>query len=88
MSVPVSSWIALDFNPKIDPANHTKPHEGGFFVQTMMPMRHLFICTLLCTLAIPALAQTTRSISQPRQAKRSDHPVNSALVRDWATDAA
>ncbi|HSE20017.1 MAG TPA: HEAT repeat domain-containing protein, partial [Pyrinomonadaceae bacterium] len=35
-------------------------------------MRHLFICTLLCTLAISGLAQTTRS----------DHAKHS--VRDWA----
>jgi HEAT repeat protein/outer membrane protein assembly factor BamB len=41
-------------------------------------MRHLFICTLLCTLAIPALAQTTHSPPQPWQA------TNSAQVRDWA----
>src|ERR1700741_1543269 len=41
-------------------------------------MRHLFICALLCILPIPALAQTTRSLSQPRS------PRNSALVLDWA----
>ena len=41
-------------------------------------MRHLFICTLLCTLAIPARAQTTPSFPQPRGA------TNSAQVRDWA----
>jgi outer membrane protein assembly factor BamB/HEAT repeat protein len=46
-------------------------------------MRHLFICTLLCTLAIPALAQTTRSLPQPRQVKRSDQARNSARVIDW-----
>ena len=46
-------------------------------------MRHLFICTLLCTLAIPALAQTTRSLPQPRQAKRSHQARNSAQVIDW-----
>jgi HEAT repeat protein/outer membrane protein assembly factor BamB len=47
-------------------------------------MRHLFICTLLCSLPIAALAQTTRSLPQPRQAKGSDPSRNSALVRDWA----
>ena len=36
------------------------------------PMRHLFICTLLCLLPIAALAQTTGSPPQPRQAKGSD----------------
>ncbi|MFZ0060865.1 MAG: PQQ-binding-like beta-propeller repeat protein [Pyrinomonadaceae bacterium] len=46
-------------------------------------MRHLFICTLLYTLAIPALAQTTRSLPQPRQAKRLDQARNSAQVIDW-----
>ncbi len=46
-------------------------------------MRHLFICTLLCTLAIPALAQTTRSLPQPRQVKRSDQARNFAQVIDW-----
>jgi outer membrane protein assembly factor BamB len=45
-------------------------------------MRHLFICTLLCTLAIPALAQTPRSLPQPRQVKRSDQARNSAQVID------
>ena len=47
-------------------------------------MRHLFICTLLCILAIPVLAQTTGSPPQPRQAKGSDVSTNSALVLDWA----
>ena len=47
-------------------------------------MRHLFICTLLCILSIPALAQTTRSPPQPGQAKGSDLSANSASVRDWA----
>jgi outer membrane protein assembly factor BamB/HEAT repeat protein len=46
-------------------------------------MRHLFICTLLCTLAIPALAQTTRSLPQPRQVKRSDQARDAAQVIDW-----
>lgn len=46
-------------------------------------MRHLFFGTLLCTLAIPALAQTTRSLSQPRQVKRSDQARNSARITDW-----
>ena len=46
-------------------------------------MRHLFICTLLCTLAIPALARTTRSLPQPRQAKRSDQARKSVQVIDW-----
>ena len=47
-------------------------------------MRHLFICTLLCILPIPVLAQTTRSLPQPRQAKGSDLSTNSASVLDWA----
>ena len=47
-------------------------------------MRHLFICTLLCSLPIAALAQTTRSLPQPGQAKGSDPSRNSALVLDWA----
>jgi outer membrane protein assembly factor BamB len=47
-------------------------------------MRHLFICTLLCILPIPVLAQTTRSLPQPGQAKGSDLSRNSALVLDWA----
>src|SRR6185503_14045945 len=47
-----------------------------------MTMRHLFICTLLCFLPIPVLAQTTHSL--PRQAKGSDLSRNSARVRDWA----
>src|SRR5215203_5175401 len=46
-------------------------------------MRPLFICTLLCILPIPVLAQTTRSLPQPRQAKRSHLSMNSASVRDW-----
>ena len=47
-------------------------------------MRHLFICALLCILPIPVLAQTTRSLPQPRQAKGSDLSTNSARVLDWA----
>ena len=47
-------------------------------------MRHLFICTLLCILPIPALAQTTRSLPRPRQAKGSDLSRNSALALEWA----
>jgi len=46
-------------------------------------MRHLFICTLLCILPIPVLAQTTRSRPQPRKAKGSDDSRNAAPVRDW-----
>jgi outer membrane protein assembly factor BamB/HEAT repeat protein len=46
-------------------------------------MRHLLIYTLLCILPIPVLAQTTRSLPQPRQAKRSDQARNSAQVIDW-----
>src|SRR5947207_15879890 len=47
-------------------------------------MRHVFIVTLLCILQIPGLAQTTRSLPQPRQAKGSDLSLSSASVRDWA----
>jgi outer membrane protein assembly factor BamB/HEAT repeat protein len=43
-------------------------------------MRLLIICTLLSILSIPALAQSTRSRPQHRQAKRSDH---STSMRDW-----
>ena len=46
-------------------------------------MRHLFICTLLCILPIPLLAQTRRSLPQPRPARRSDLSLSSAQVRDW-----
>ena len=42
----------------------------------------LFVCTLLCTLTIPALAQTTRSLPQPRQAKRSNQASHSQVI-DW-----
>jgi outer membrane protein assembly factor BamB len=44
-------------------------------------MRHLFICTLLCTFAISPLVQTT--LAQPRQTKRPDQARNSAQVIDW-----
>src|SRR5262245_58609055 len=44
-------------------------------------MRHLFICTLLSILPVPVLAQTTRSLRPPHQAKRFG---NSASVSDWA----
>jgi outer membrane protein assembly factor BamB/HEAT repeat protein len=53
------------------------------FVRLAATMRHFIICTLLCTLATPALAQTTRSTSQPRPVKRSDQTRNSAQVIDW-----
>lgn len=46
-------------------------------------MRHLFICTLLCILPIRLLAQTTRSLPQPRQARGSDFSISFASVRDW-----
>jgi outer membrane protein assembly factor BamB/HEAT repeat protein len=41
----------------------------------------LFIGTLLCALAIPALAQTTRSL--PQAPTRSDEARNSAQVNEW-----
>ena len=47
-------------------------------------MRHLLICTLLCILPIPVLAQTTRSLPQPRRAKRANQATNSARVIDRA----
>jgi HEAT repeat protein/outer membrane protein assembly factor BamB len=53
------------------------------FVSLAAIMRHLFICTLLCILPIPVLAQTKRSLPQPRQARRSDLSLNSAQVQDW-----
>jgi outer membrane protein assembly factor BamB/HEAT repeat protein len=43
-------------------------------------MRHLFICTLLCVLPIPVLAQSTRSLPQPRQARSSDLSSYSAVA--------
>ena len=46
-------------------------------------MRHLFFCMLICALAIPALAQTTRSLPQPGGLKRSDQARTSAQVIDW-----
>src|SRR5678815_3919358 len=47
-------------------------------------MRLKLICTLLCTLAIPGLAQTTGSLPEPRQAPASDLSSNAARVTDWA----
>ena len=47
-------------------------------------MRHLFICALLCLLPIPALAQTTRALPQPGQAKSPDLSTSPARVLDWA----
>ena len=47
-------------------------------------MRHLFIFTLFCILLILVLAQTTRSLPQPHQAKGPELSSNSASVRDWA----
>src|SRR5215213_3687713 len=41
------------------------------------------ICTLLCILPVPVLAQTTRSLPQSHQARGSDVSRNSASVRDW-----
>jgi outer membrane protein assembly factor BamB len=46
-------------------------------------MRHLLIYTLLCILPIPVLTQTTRSLLQPHQAKRSNQARNSAQLIDW-----
>jgi outer membrane protein assembly factor BamB len=65
------------------PLQRTTVKRLNSFVSLAATMRHLFICTLLCTLAIPALAQTTRSLSHLRQAKRSDQARNSAQVIDW-----
>jgi HEAT repeat protein/outer membrane protein assembly factor BamB len=45
-------------------------------------MRHLFICMLLCILPTTVLAQTTRSLTQPRQARASNLSRNSHM-RDW-----
>jgi hypothetical protein len=42
-------------------------------------MRLLFTCTLICTLAIPSLAQTTPPL-QPRQLNRAKSSVH---VTDW-----
>jgi len=46
-------------------------------------MRRFFFYTVLCILPVPVLAQTTRSLPQPRQAMGSDLSMNSASVRDW-----
>ena len=47
-------------------------------------MRHLLIYTMLCIfLPIPVLAQTRRSLPQPRQAKISGLSGNSAQMLDW-----
>ena len=46
-------------------------------------MNHLFICSLFFILPIPVLAQTTRSLPQPRQHK-SHLSTKSAQVRDWS----
>src|ERR1043165_2197328 len=45
-------------------------------------MRDLFICMLFC-LSTPVLAQTTRSVPQPQQVKRSAQARNSAQVIYW-----
>src|SRR5215203_3466843 len=44
---------------------------------------HRLLCTLLCILPVPLLAQTTRPLHQPRQARGSDLSMNSASGRDW-----
>jgi len=44
-------------------------------------MRHLIICTLLCILPVPGLAQATRAFPQPPQAKSSDLSKSSA--QEW-----
>jgi len=64
-------------------SQHTLFNRLNSFIGPAETMRNLFICTLLCTLAIPALAQTTRSLPHPRQAKRSDQARNTAQVIDW-----
>lgn len=43
-------------------------------------MRHLFLCTLLCTLATPAIAQTTRSLPQSHGVKRSNQATNAEVL--------
>ncbi len=44
-------------------------------------MRHLFLCTLICTLPLAAIAQTKRSVTQPRQNKSH---LSRSSVREWA----
>jgi outer membrane protein assembly factor BamB len=44
-------------------------------------MRHLFLCTLLCLLSAPVLAQTSRSRPQSRQTKPD---LSTTSVRNWA----
>ena len=51
---------------------------------TPVTMRHLFICTLLCTLPISPLAQTAGSFPQQRQAQGEDLSTNPARALDWA----
>src|SRR3954469_3411965 len=47
-------------------------------------MRHVSALMLFCVLQISLLAQTTRSLPQPRHANGSYVSVSSASVRDWA----
>jgi len=49
-----------------------------------MKARLIIVAVLLCILPIPVLAQTTRSLPQPHQAKVSDLSRNPALVLEWA----
>src|SRR5687767_6448210 len=46
-------------------------------------MRHVFSCTLLWFLPIPVLAQTTRSLAEPSQARGADLSTSSAQALDW-----
>jgi outer membrane protein assembly factor BamB len=53
------------------------------FVSVAATKRNLFVCTLLCILSTPVLAQTTRLLPQPGKANSSDLSMNSASMRDW-----
>ena len=47
-------------------------------------MQHLFICTLLFVLSIPALAQTKRSDPQAKSPRQAKLNLSRISVRDWA----
>jgi hypothetical protein len=53
-------------------------------ISSMLLLRHLFVCMLLCILPLGVLAQTTRALPQPRQAQGADLSTNAARVLDWA----
>src|SRR6478672_1380518 len=54
------------------------PHS---FVRLAATMRHLIVCTLLCILPIPGLAQATRAFPQPPEARSSD--LSGSSAQEW-----